>query len=298
MAIITPSDVFQPEMVGPTAVDILFNKNTLLSSGFIADARAYGAFAVSADDIKFPKFTGDGSLGAQSLPEAGTAVTPDEITMSYDSESSIDKIIAYQWTLKALETAIRGNSANPGSVEAFMAQTVARKSGNAIQSSLVSCAETAAAAASQEYTDVAGTATYAGLLRTEYDYFGEYAGDGDSLLVMHPNCVYDLLLTPEVQKSQIYGAPASVVSGKVSMIAGKMVLPLAAINSTDGVYSNLIIRRDALQFFPLRDLTYNEQPVANSDTWNTWFTFRYACHVAMDRPRGVITYKAISSLDT
>jgi hypothetical protein len=297
MATLTPSDVFQPEFIGPTAVEILFAKNSLLSSGFIADARAYGAFAVSADDIKFPKYTGDGDLGVQALPENGSAVTPDKITMSYDSESSVDKIIAYQWTKKALETALQGNGANPGSVNQFMAQTVARKSGNAIQAALIAAAEAKATAASQVYTDANGSASYAGLLRTEYEYFGEYAGDGDSLLIMHPNCVYDLLLTDEVQKSQVYGAPASVVSGKVSMIAGKMVLPLASISKTGDVYNNLILRRDAVQFYPLRDLDYNQQAVANSDAWNTWFTFRFATHVSADKPTGVITYKCISSLD-
>lgn len=297
MSTITPSDVFQPEAIGPAAIDILFVKNTLLASGFIADARAIGAFASSPDDIKFPKITSDGALGAQDLPESGSAVTPDKVTMSYDSESSIDKIIAYQWTLKALETAIQGQGFSPGSVEAMIASFVARKAGNAIQTSLLSCAATAATAATQDYTDPAGTATYAGLLRTEYAYWGEYAGDGDTIAVMHPNCVYDLLLTPEVQKAQVYGAPASVVSGRVMQLAGKTILPLAAITSSAGVYSNLILRRDALQFFPLRDLSYQQQPVANSDAWNTWFTFRYAVHAAIDKPRGFITYKAISSLD-
>jgi hypothetical protein len=297
MAIITPSDVFQPEFIGDTAIEILFSKTDLLTSGFIADARAMGAFADSADDIKFPKYTGMGS-DAQDLPEDGSAVTPDEITMGYDSESSIDKIIPYRWTQKALETALRGGQKAPGSVEKMIAMAVAQKSKKAIQASLITCATTAATAASQVYTDPAGTSTYAGLLRTEYGYFGEYAGDGDTLAVMHPNCVYDLLLTPEVQKAQVYGAPPSVVSGKVTMLAGKAILPLSAVPVTAGVYSNLILRRNVLSLYPLRDLTYQEQAIALSDAWNTWFTFRYAAHCAKDLPVGCITYKATSSLDS
>jgi hypothetical protein len=87
MATITPSDLFVPEVVGPIATEILFEKNVLLTSGYVDDGFARGAYDSGGNTIRFPKFTASGALGAQTLPTDTTPVTPDEITMSYTDET-------------------------------------------------------------------------------------------------------------------------------------------------------------------------------------------------------------------
>lgn len=298
MAIITPSKVFQPEFLGHTAVEILFKKLSLLNSGFVANAEARGAFALTPNEIKFPKFVEDGALGVQTLPEDGSSVTPDDIEMDFDTEQSVDKIIAYRWTKKTLETALRGNESNPGSVEEFLAQTVARKSQKAIQDSLIAKAIAKTESANMVVEDVSGLPTYAGLLKAGYEKWGEYATDEDQLLIAHSKVVYDILMTDEAQKANLYGAPNTVTSGKIMQIAGKHILPLDSIpTNEDGLYKNIILRRGGLELYMLRDLDFQEQAIANSDAWNSWWTFRFATHVPADLPTPVIQYLVGSSLD-
>lgn len=293
MATITPSDLFVPEVVGDIATAILYSKLSFLTSGYVQDGRASGAYDAGGNTIKFPKFTDNGTLGAQTLPTDNSAVTPDDITMSYDSEDVVGKIIAYQWTRAAMEDVLRA-----ANVEQFLANVVAEKSGKAIQDSLI----TTAAATSLTYTEAGdGFVTYNGLLAAGITNWGEYAWDEQPLLVMHSKCVFDLLMTDQAQKLGFYGGQPTVESGKIIQIAGKLIMPLDSVTTSgsgaDTVYNNLLIRKNALSFFPKRDLDFNQMAIANSDAWNSWFTFRYATHLSANKPVGVIKYAAKASLN-
>lgn len=292
MATITPGDLFVPEVVGPIATEILFEKNVLLTSGYVDDGFDRGAYDSGGSTIRFPKFTAAGTLGAQVLPTDTTAVTPDEITMSYTDETVTGKIISYQWTQAALEDALR--SAN---VEQFVARVVATKAGNAVQDALITEAETSTLSYT---TDGEGAIGYKSLLEARYDKWGEYANDTTPLLIAHSKVVYDLLCTEEAQKVGVYGVN-TVQAGKIMSIAGLNILASDAIGTTTSngttVYKNLILKPGALMLAMRRELDYKEQPLAHTDIWNTWWTFRFATHLSEDKPYGVIQYLCSSTLD-
>ena len=291
MATITPGDLFVPEVVGQIATEILYAKTPLLASGYVDDATNAGAFDAGGNTIKFPKFTADGALGVQALPDSASAVTPDEITMSYDSETVVSNIIAYQWTGAALEDALR--SAN---VSGFIAQTVAKKSAAAIQTALL----TEAATTSLTFTEDAFV-TYKGLLKAKYTNWGEYASDAEPLAIMHSKVVYDLLCTEEAQKTGVYGATPTIESGMITRIAGLRVLALDSVATSGSgastTYTNILLRPGALSLYTKRALDFSQQQIANSDGWNSWFTFRFATHLSADKPYGAITYTCGSTLD-
>lgn len=292
-----PSDLFVPQRVGDVAIAINYAKLSLLTSGYIRDAAEVGAYESGGNTITFPKWTSDGDLGAQTMTD-GNAVTADKMTASSDTESLISKIIAFEWTLAAMEDALRGK--DKASVSARLGEVVAQKSRKAIQDSILTEAATTSLSF-DEATDGDGYTSYRGILRAAIENWGEKAWDEVPLLVMHSKCVFDLLNTEEVKKSQVYGGTPSVENGKIMAIAGKLVMPLDSIDTdgsgADTTYNNLIIRKNALLYWPKRELTYQELPQKNSDAWDTWWTFRYGVHLAADLPLGVIKYVCKSSLD-
>jgi hypothetical protein len=293
MAYTAPSDVFVPQRVGDIATEINFQKNSLLKSGFISDARDFG-YESGGNTVTFPKWTGRGS-GAQTLPTTDAAVTPGQFTMSSDTETLKGKIVSFNLLQATLEDIVK--MANPNR---FMAKVVAADVDEAIQSDIITEAETTTLEYEQEGD---GIVNYRGLLRAGIENWGEKAWDrGNVLAVMHSDVVFDLLQTDEAKKVGDYGGQQTVVSGEIMQIAGKLILPLDSVTTEgDGAaktYTNLIIARDALMFWPKRELEYNEQKKAHSDLWQLWWTVRYGVHLRADLPLGVIKYTTTSSINS
>ena len=292
MAILTPSDVFVPEVLGDTVIEILYAKTDFLNSGYVADGRVSGGYD-QGNTIKFPKFTADGDLGVQTLPTDASSVTADKVSMSYDSESVTGAIIAYEWTKATMEDAIRA-----GNVAGFLAEVVAKKYRIEIQRALLATA----AATSLSYTEGGdGFVTYKGLLAAGIKNWGEYAWDEDPLTIMHSKVVFDLLNTDEAKRNLLFGGPGTVESGKIMRIAGKNIMALDSVPKTGSgastVYTNIMLRKGGLSLFMKRELDYNQLPVRNGDAWDMWFTFRYATHLSKQKPYPAIAYGAKSTLD-
>src|SRR5207237_511075 len=129
----------------------------------------------------------------------------------------------------------------------FVANAIVRKMSTDLQSTLLSTAIAGAVSASTTYTVASsGVITYNDLVKAMTTHWGEYAFDSDTLFIAAPQVVYDLSITDQALKAQLYGASPTVTNGIVRTIAGAQVLSLKDVPVSAGAYSCVLLKRDQL----------------------------------------------------
>lgn len=286
----SPSDVYQWEVVAGLVDERLFPNTNLLNSGYIGDARNGAEMSPKGDTITVMKSkVVSGNLGVQANPRTGSAVTPDKVEFDSDTYAVISKILAYDMDERAMK--IMANAVDPNQ---YMADEVVKLMSGHIQQALIAAGVTGGSA----FLDGFGQVNFKGIRRAMTALWGEKLDMlGAPLMVLHPNCMYDLLCSEEVQKVGTFGGQSVIQNGKVIQFAGLNLMQLAQIPQVDGVYQNLILTPKALQLFKDEGLRYYENHKAHTTTWQLDWAFSYAAFMTEQKPTGVIKYQVASTLD-
>ena len=288
MALTKPSDVFIPEIIGALANEILLSKDSLLSSGYIQDARTVAFRDGTGSKVVFPKIETN-TAAVVADPQDGNTVDAGSFTMGTDEEPVVDKIVA----MDILDKTIKAMANGQLDPNAYVANFVAKKIRLNVQTALLA----AGAASASKYTDPKGLGNWDGLMLAASRYWGEYAYDEPPLLVAHSKVVTDLVMSEEAKKAGLYGGAPVVQSGQLMTFAGKNILPLDSVPAVNGKYQNLILRRDALSLWNQVDVQYGEQRKAHTTLWQMDWWFSYAVHLSADVPVGCIVYEVPALLD-
>lgn len=290
MAMTTPGDIWVPDVVGELAVAQVFEKVALLQTGFIGDARATAIRDGAGTAVLFPYIENTTTnRGVQANARTGSAVTPDEMTITYESASIVDKIVSYETDEKA-----RRMIAQMADPNAYMAGVVQKKMAAHIQQALI----TAGAAGSQIYTDPANKISIQGLKKAMITSWGDKAFEERPLIVTHSHVQFDFDTSTEVIQSGVYGTPG-IDQIEVRYCAGMYFVTIDQIPSSNSVYSNLILRQGALELWmDPRGQGSGEQRVAGTTAYISDWWFEYATHISKNDPCGVIVYKVAASMDS
>lgn len=292
MAQTSPADVFQFEVVAGLVDERLFDFTTLLNSGYVGDARANAQTNVKGDTITVIKATTvEANLGVQVNPRTGSAVTPDKVEFDSDEYTMVSKILAYDMDQRAMR--LMEQVADPNE---FMANEVLKLQRSNIQNALLA----AAVSGGIEFIDAVGVANWKGFRRAVTTAWGEKQDAlGAPLLIVHPNVMYDITCTEEAMKAGVFGLNGVIESGKVYTFAGLNLMQLGAVTQDEGTgkYNNVILTKDALQYYQDEEIGYHEQRKAHTTTWQLDFDFSYAAWLSEQKPTGAIVMPLASSID-
>ncbi len=291
MAQTNPSDIVDFDVVGDMAYDFLLANVSLLESGFVESGNLTGIYNEITGTVTFPKVTAIGDLGVQTNPKSGTPVAADKFTISSDTETVFDDIVAYDIDDKTVR--MLAGFPRVGDAEQFMAQQVAKLFQIRIQSKVITAAETTTLVTA----DSAGTASWDAIMGSTVVNWGEHAWDSDSVLIAHSKVVLDLLKGDEAKQGGVYQPNSVISSGKLMDFAGHTVMPLDAItrDGTTGKYNNLIVRRGALKYFNIIGINHGMIRKAHTTTWQLDWWMSHVAHLMADLPLGVIKYQVGAS---
>lgn len=290
MAQMSPSDVYQWEVVVGLVDERLFPNTLLLNSGYVGDARSGAQMNVKGDKITVIKSVKVGSnLGVQNNPRTGSAVTADKIEFSSDEYDVLSRILAYDLDERAMK--IMANAADPNT---YMADEVLKLMSAHIQKGLID----AGVAGGMPFEDQAGVINFKGIRKAMTAKWGEKIDSmGSPLLILHPNVMYDLLCSEEVQKVGTFGGNSVIQNGEIVRFAGLNLMQLAQVPVVDGVYQNLIVTKNALQLFKDEQMRYYENHKAHTTTWQLDWAFSFCAFMTEQKPTGVIKYQVPSTMD-
>lgn len=291
MAQMSPSDVFQPEIVVGLVEERLFDKTTLLDSGYIGDARKNVRTNVTGDKITVIRSVPVASnKNVQVNPRTGTPVEADKFKFESSDYDVVSRILAYDLDERAMNTL-----ASVKDPDAHMAETVLKLASSHIQTSLINVG----ISGGEQFVDAIGSANWRGLRKAVTRIWGDKMDDlGKPLCILHPNVMYDLSCTEEAQKSGIFGTNGTIQNGIVyTGFAGMNFMQLSAVPNVDGVYQNLIITPEALQFYADEGMGYYEQRKAHTTTWQIDWDFSFCSFKPPAQPNGVIVYEVPSTMD-
>lgn len=286
----SPSDVYQWEVVAGLVDERLFPRTTLLNSGYVGDARSSAQMSPKGDTVTVIKSVKvNENLGVQNNPRTGSPVAADKVKFDSDTYAVLSKILAYDLDDRALK--IMANAVDPNQ---YMADEVIKLMSGHIQSALIGAGVSGGSA----FEDGAGVINFKGIRKAITAKWGENADImGSPLLILHPNVMYDLLCSEEVQKVGTFGGQSVIQSGQIVQFAGLNLMQLAQVPQIDGVYQNLIVTRDSLQLFKDEGLQYFENHKAHTTTWQLDWAFSYCAFMTEQKPTGVIKYQVPSTMD-
>lgn len=290
MAQMSPSDVYQWEVVAGLVDERLFPNTTLLNSGFVGDARSGAQMSPKGDTITVIKSTKvSGNLGVQTNPRTGNAVTADKVEFDSDTYAVLSKILAYDMDERAMR--IMANAVDPNQ---YMADEVIKLMSGHIQAALIN----AGVSGGMAFQDDASIINFRGIRKAMTAKWGEKMDQlGSPLMILHPNVMYDLLCSEEVQKVGVFGGNSVIQNGEIVKFAGLNLMQLAQVPNVNGVYQNLIVTPGALQLFKDEGLRYYENHKAHTTTWQMDWAFSYCAFMTERKPTGVITYQVPSTMD-
>lgn len=290
MAQMNPSDVYQWEVVAGLVDERLFPKTLLLNSGYVGDARTSASMSPKGDTITVIKSVQvDGNLGVQTNPRTGNAVTADTVKFDSDTYTVESRIMAYDMDERAI--GIMANAVDPNQ---YMADEVIKLMSGHIQKGLID----KGVAGGMAFADDAGIINFRGIRKAMTAKWGEKIDDlGQPLMILHPNVMYDLLCSEEVQKVGTFGGNSVIQNGEIVRFAGLNLMQLAQVPQVNGVYQNLIVTKGALQLFKDEGLKYYENHKAHTTTWQMDWAFSFCAFMTEQKPTGVIKYQVPSTLD-
>lgn len=290
MAMTRPSDIFQPEVVCGLVDERLFAETSLLSSGYIVDARKNVSANVKGDKITVIRteevLT---NKGVQTNARDGVALDADALKFASDEYNVSSKMVCYDMDEFAMTLLNQIKDAN-----AHVAGEVMQRSAAHIQEALIN----AGVQGGIEFADRENTISWKGLRRAITKSWGEKMDKlGAPLLIVHPNVMYDLTCTEQAMKSGLFGGNSIITSGKIYQFAGLNVMQLSAIPLVGDKYQNLIITPNALNYYQDEAMGYFEQRKAHTTLWQLDWDFRYAAWLSKNRPNGAIVYQVASKID-
>ena len=292
MAVTKPSDLLDIQIIGMLANEKLYSKSSLLSSGFVANANETARRGGSGTTISFPAFTTN-DTDFETNPKDGNTVTSGSFAMTFRDETIIPVICPVD-----IEDSALIYMAEVANLEQYIADHVAKQARLEVQGSLITEAQTTSKTFYGAPSSVATQASWDDLVKAKTTNWGEYAFDETDLFVCHSNVAHDLIKSPEAKERGVYGANTTVTSGKIiEGFAGCSILPLDSITASNGVYPNLILKRDALMLWSGIAMKYNEQMKAHTTVWQLDWWFEYAVHLSTQAPVGAIKYFTTSTLD-
>ncbi len=280
------ANVYSAPVVAQIASERVFTSTPLMRSGYVADARQLAVRGGVSDTISFPYETNT-SVTAQTNARDGSAVTPSALATTYEDVIMVHDIVSIRNDSRAMAKML-DSGLDPETRMGIVAA-------NAIEAKCQTALITAAEGTTLTHTEETGiTANIKGITKAMIVKWGDKAANRAPLVLLHSYCAWDLQNSDEFAKLGVYG---QLPRGEVIGIGGLNYLMCDSINSTDGVYNNLIIMPDALELW--FELESPPEPVrtASSTAWTYDFPVDYAAHLARTNPKGVIVYQCVSSLD-
>lgn len=272
------ANIIQPQVLGDVVATWLYYNSALIGSG--AATELTGAmWNAGGSTVTFRKLAGF-TAGSATLPTDGTQVDSKNVTMTSYTKTVTNKIVSIAMSNVALEDVTQ---------DVDLYNAVVDQVGSQVRDDVDAALITEACTSTLSHDCTGASISYNDIVTAKMKW-ADKSVIKNPVLVCHSAVYNDLLKLSQVATFNNWGAGPAVQSGAVPYIAGMPVIVSDNVTNADGVYTNLIVDRGALQYAFKRLVTVEVKNQPGNDMHWFDFTYRYVVNMTQSNPLPVVKY--------